>query len=112
MLFKQAYFPNLLLGQTTNVTKVEKKTLDIRDQKKDILLMYDCNRVYHLLTKQVSTKFHLQSIKNLELALQVDPITCDPVHDLTNDDLFKLSDKKEDKMTPDEKAKESNNKLI
>lgn len=107
MLFKQAYFPNLLLGQTTNVTKVEKKTLDIRDQKKDILLMYDCNRVYHLLTKQVSTKFHLQSIKNLELALQVDPITCDPVHDL-----FKLSDKKPDEMTPAEKATESNNKLI
>lgn len=107
MLFKQAYFPNLLLGQTNKVSKVEKKTSNISDQKKDILLMYDCNRVYHVLTKQLATQFHLHKIKNLEKALLVDPVTCDPVHDN-----FKLSDKKKDEMTEDEKNTESENKLI
>jgi len=37
----------------------------------------------------------------------VDPVTCDPVYDN-----FKLSDKKKDEMTDDEKNTESENKLI
>ena len=44
---------------------------------------------------------NLNKIKNLEKALMVDPITCDPLYDE-----FKLSNKKVDEMTEDEAATE------
>jgi hypothetical protein len=70
--FWNAYNPNLLLGQTTNVSVIEREGSNSDNQLHDILLKYDCSRSWKLLGSpqpSIPTK--------AEMELKVDPETCE-----------------------------------
>jgi len=71
------------------------------------LVFYDCDYVYHLLTKQVPTHFNLTGNPNLEKALLVDPITCDAKYPVQFKPDYTLHD-----LVGDENKTETEKRLI